>query len=88
LESLAYPFAAGHEFLDAAADAALLAGDEGLGCEVVDAVVEAVGDEVGEHPHEFGHLLALHTRLELALLSSCQTQTIHTAGFVELSRLN
>jgi hypothetical protein len=46
---LSYPLAAGHEFLHAAAHAALFARDERFGGEVVDAVIEAAVDEGGEH---------------------------------------
>lgn len=48
-EALSYPLAPSHELLHAAVDAAGLAGDEGLGGEVVDAGVEAAVDEAGEH---------------------------------------
>lgn len=49
LEPLTDALAAGHELGDAARYAAGLTGDEGFGGEVVDAGVEAVVDEVGEH---------------------------------------
>lgn len=49
LESLTDTLTSSHEFLDAAGDATSFAGDEGFGGEVVDAGVEAVGYEVGEH---------------------------------------
>lgn len=45
LEPVADALLSDHPLLDAAADAAVLAGREGLGCEVVDAGVEAVLDE-------------------------------------------
>jgi hypothetical protein len=49
LESLANSFATGHELLYATGDASGLAGYEGLGGEVIDAVVEAAVNEAGEH---------------------------------------
>jgi len=49
LESLSDSFTSCHELLDAAFYTTGFALDEGLGCEVVDAGVEAVGDKVGEH---------------------------------------
>ena len=49
LEPLADPLAAGHELLDAAVHAARLARHERFGGEVIDAGIEAVGDEVREH---------------------------------------
>jgi hypothetical protein len=58
LESLADTLTSRHEFLHAALNAASLALHEGLGGEVIDARVEAVGDEVGEHL--VGVLAALH----------------------------
>jgi hypothetical protein len=58
LESLANTLAARHKFLDASGDAAGLALDHGFGGEVIDAGVEAVGDEVREH---LGMVLVLLT---------------------------
>lgn len=49
LEALAQAGGALEELVDAAQHAAFLAGDEGLGGEVVDAVVEAALDELGVH---------------------------------------
>lgn len=49
LESLTDPLASCHKLLNAAGDTAGLTLDEGFGSEIVNAGVEAVGDEVGEH---------------------------------------
>ena len=49
MESLPYPLSTLHVLLHASRDTAGFALDEGFGGEVVDAGVEAVGDEVGEH---------------------------------------
>lgn len=49
LESLTNSFASCHEFLYTSRDAAGFTGNEGFGGEIVDAGVEAVSDEVGEH---------------------------------------
>jgi hypothetical protein len=49
LEALADALAAGHELGDAPRHAAGLARHEGFGGEVIDARLEAVVDEVGEH---------------------------------------
>jgi len=76
---LSYPLAAGHEFLHAAAHAALFARDERFGGEVVDAVVEAAVDEGGEHSHEFLHLFSFHALLEFSLLGSCEAHSVHLA---------
>lgn len=54
--------------VDASHDAALFARGERLALEAVDAVVEALLDEVGVHVHEFLHLLLLHACLQLTLL--------------------
>jgi len=43
------PLAARHEFLHASLYAAGLALDDGFGGKVIDAGIEAVGDEVEEH---------------------------------------
>lgn len=51
LESLAEPLGALEELVDAAHDAALLLGEEGLGAEVIDAVGEAALDKVRVHLH-------------------------------------
>ncbi len=48
-EPLADALASSHELGDTAADTSGLAGDEGLGGEVVDAGVEAAVDQAGEH---------------------------------------
>lgn len=49
LEALVQTLRALKVLVDAAHHATLLAVDEGLGCEVVDAVVEAALDELGVH---------------------------------------
>jgi len=53
--------------VDTPKDTALLAGDQGLGGEVVDAVVEATLDEPGVHRHKFLHLLLLNAGRKLTL---------------------
>ena len=52
LEALVQALRALEVLVNAAHHAALLAVDEGLGCEVVDAVVEAALDELGVHLHD------------------------------------
>lgn len=52
LEALVQALRALQVLVDAAHHAAFLAVDEGLGCEVVDAVVEAALDELGVHLHD------------------------------------
>lgn len=49
LKSLSDPLTTCHELLYASSHAAGLALDKGFCCEVIDAGVEAVGYEVGEH---------------------------------------
>jgi len=80
-ESLADTLTTRHELLYASSDAAGLALDEGFGGEVVDAGVEAVGDEVGEHAHELLHLLLFHASLELPLLCGGHCHWVHLEVF-------
>jgi hypothetical protein len=51
LKPLPDPLAASHELRHAPGDAAGLARDQGLGGKVIDAGVEAVGNEIGKHLH-------------------------------------
>ena len=51
LKPLPDPLAASHEFRHAPGDATGLARDQGLGGKVIDAGVEAVGNEIGKHLH-------------------------------------
>jgi len=60
LKPLSNSLTPSHEFLYTTANTALLTRDEGFGGEVVNAGIKAVGYEVGEHAHEFLHLLPFH----------------------------
>lgn len=63
LESVADALLGGHPLRDASVDAAALLGGDGLGCEVVDAGVEAVLDETSESLVSRMTVLALTARL-------------------------
>ena len=57
LEALVQALGALQELVHAAEGAALLAGDQGLGGEVVDTVIEAALDELGVHLNQKGFQL-------------------------------
>ena len=72
LEAVAEALLGSHPLLDAAAEAARLAGGDGLGGEVVDAGVEAGFDKTAEGVHELLNLTLLDALLQGALLGGCE----------------